>query len=469
MKKSVLMICYYFAPHNGIGAVRPTKLGKYLTRLGYEVTVLCAQNIGALRDTLLERDLAELPRVITVRERSLFRWWKERGLAAEAPAALPARARLPEKALDDARMSEEAARAQRAAAGPQAAAPSAQAKPDTGHGMAALRKRALNALYLWLFHRGDMAFARACTRELLSMDQHFDVALSCYGPLSTHIIGRRAKRLHIADRWVADFRDETSVPFRWQAGWLARYMRRVRRYADAITVATDGFMRMMKLEAFARVVPNGYDPEDTDGAPTPPPEPGTLALAYCGQLYEGKSDLTPVFRALRELASEGVCDPARLRLHYAGRQGEAFAAQAAAFGLAGAVVDHGMLPRTASLALQRAADALLLATWNTPGRTGVVTGKALEYMMAARPVLLCVSGTVPGSEARALIEDAALGVAYEQARAQADAPALKAYLRALYEARMAGDPPPFHPKAEVVESFAYGRIAATFADIIDNV
>ncbi len=34
---------------------------------------------------------------------------------------------------------------------------------------------------------------------------------------------------------------------------------------------------------------------------------------------------------------------------------------------------------------------------------------------------------------------------------------------------MAGQPPPFRPNGEVVGSYAYGRIAATFADIIDNV
>ena len=44
--KTILLISYYFAPQNAIGAVRPTKLAKYLTRMGYEVTVLCANLAG---------------------------------------------------------------------------------------------------------------------------------------------------------------------------------------------------------------------------------------------------------------------------------------------------------------------------------------------------------------------------------------------------------------------------------------
>ena len=39
-KKRILIISYYFAPQNVIGAVRPTKLAKYLTRMGHEVTVI---------------------------------------------------------------------------------------------------------------------------------------------------------------------------------------------------------------------------------------------------------------------------------------------------------------------------------------------------------------------------------------------------------------------------------------------
>jgi hypothetical protein len=49
VKKRVLIISAYFAPQNAIGAVRPTKLAKYLTRMGNAVTVLCGADPGGLR------------------------------------------------------------------------------------------------------------------------------------------------------------------------------------------------------------------------------------------------------------------------------------------------------------------------------------------------------------------------------------------------------------------------------------
>lgn len=464
MSKSVLLVSYYFAPQNVIGAVRPTKLAKYLTRMGYEVTVLCGKSVGALRDPLLERDLAELKDVQIVRERSLFRWWKERGMQPEAPKALTDRPVLPEKA-----MAEDAMRAAAARAKAVKAAVTASEAASVPSAAQQKQNRLLNALYLWLFHRGDMAFARACTRKLLKMDQHFDVVFSCYGPLSVHTVARRAKRFRMADRWIADFRDEVSVPFGWQKGWLARYMRRVRKNADVITGVGREMLSLMHLETFGQVLPNGYDLEDAEMNPAARLEDDALTIAYCGQLYAGHSDVTPVFEAVRALTDSGECDPEHVRFHYAGQQGAAFTTQAARYGLAASVVDHGMLPRGESLALQRASDALLMATWNTPERRGVITGKLLEYMMADRPVLCCVSGKVPRSEARALIDATGIGIAYEAASAATDAPKLRDYIRGLYQARFSGELSPYAPNRDAVAAYHYPRIAASLADLIDNV
>ncbi|MEA4999058.1 MAG: hypothetical protein VB087_06685 [Candidatus Limiplasma sp.] len=456
MAQRLLLISYYFAPRNAIGAVRPTKLAKYLTRMGYEVTVLCAQPYTRQRDPVLQRDMAGVHAVRVVRERSLLRWWKERGQAEPPTPALTERKHLPSEGARDA--------AQDAGAKPLVPAP----QPPPVRKAASRAHRVLDALYRWLTFTADAAFARACLRELDTMGQLFDVVISTYGPHSVHTVARKAKAAGVAARWIADFRDELTVPFRWMQGFQARYLRRVRAQADAITAVSAGFLKMMGLDGLGHVVPNGFDREDAALCEAITLPGDALHFAYCGHIYPGQADLGPVFAAIRALADQGACDPKRLRFHYAGSEGAVFRAAAAREGLADAVVDHGLVSRARSVGLQQAADALLAATWNNARRVGVVTGKLMEYLMAGKPILLCVQGEIPGSDARAIIEETHTGTVYEQACATADIKALQAALLALYQAKMAGAPLPYAPDAQAVQQYDYASIAGAFARLIDN-
>ena len=457
MAQRVLLVSYYYAPQNAIGAVRPTKLAKYLTRMGYEVTVLCGKPYSTARDPVLANDMAGVHAVRAVRERSLLRWWKERGMQTSSTPTLPERAALPAQGVSH--------------EGMQAKATAYQTKPNSSVPATPPQsgKSKLDSLYLWLAFCADAAFARACVRELLLMGEHYDVVISSYGPLSVHTIARWAKRLGIAQRWIADFRDEATVPFSWLKGYLKRYILRVRKHADAITAVSLGFLQMMELENFGQVVPNGYDREDIDVVAPMVLEKDMLTLTYCGHVYPGKADVSPVFSAIRALIDAGVCDPAHVRFHYAGKEGAAFSAAAAHFGLTDRVIDHGFLPRAQSIALQHASDVLMAATWNTAARRGVVTGKLMEYMMADRPILCCVSGELPNSDARTIMQTTRAGFGFEQANATADTKALQAYLQTLYKARIAGDPLPFSPDREAVDGYDYKNIAHTFSKLIDTV
>lgn len=427
MSKSVLLVSRIFAPQNKVGAVRATKLAKYLLRMGYEVTVLAGKNLSPVTDPLLARDLEQMPDVQIVREKSLLRWWKERG-----------------------------------------GTPATGSPPAAGKEGPAKARPLMNALYLMLDDLADAAFTRACIRRVKRAGKNYDVVLSSYGPLSSHTIAHKVKKAGLAHRWIADFRDETAVPFQWQRARLKRYNRMVIQNADCITSISQGLLRVMGMEDGGRVLFNGFDPEDLEGFSAPPKRTDKLAFIHCGQMYGLQRDLSPFFRALAELIGEGTIDSVSVALVYAGRDTRGFIKQAEDAGLGDCLEGHGFMPRDESLALQMAAHVLLLPAWNLKDRQGNVPGKVLEYMMLQMPVVCCVSGDVPQSEIAGILRETNIGLCYEQANHAVDAPRLKAYLAEMIRAFQNGQPMPYAPNREAVGGFTSEGLARKMANIIEE-
>ena len=426
-QKRVLLISRCFAPQNKIGAVRATKLAKYLQRMGYAVTVLAGSDPSPLQDALLARDLKQLADVHLLRTSSLLRLWKEHRPSATASVQ-------PVKAGENAK-------------------PSGFLK---------------NALYLLLDDRDDAAFARACVRRGKELGTRFDVVLSTYGPLSSHTAAYRLKKKGIAKRWIADFRDETAMPFAWQKKRLFRYQQKVICNADRITAVSAGCLRVMGMEEQGAVIFNGFDPEDQQYIPDPPKRTDRLAFIHCGQMYGEKRDLSPFFSALADVIRDGLIAADKVALVYAGRDTYGFVKQANDAGLGSCLEDHGFVPRDEALRLQKAAHVLLLPAWNETNRQGNIPGKFLEYMTLDTPVICCVSGDLGNSEIAAIIRSANLGFCFEEVNRPADMPRLKAYLAALAQAFLHGEPMPYSPNREVIAGFTSEGMARKMANIMEE-
>ncbi|NLV57987.1 MAG: glycosyltransferase [Clostridiales bacterium] len=443
----ILIISYCFAPQNIIGAVRPTKLAKYLARRGHQVTVLCGPGMGGLVDPTLQWDLNELSDVHVVREWNPLRDWKERKGKGKAQDQEPA--------SNEQRIPRAGDRSPKA--------PLAQTLPQP----TSLQQKLRNSFYLLLSRLADRSFARRGWRTLKAMNRHFDVVISSYGPHSVHQIAGKAKAGHMADQWVADFRDPVEYPFSWQRRATRRYVKRVKEHADQITGASPSYLEAMGLNR-GTVVFNGFDPEDLSSASRAQLPQDCLSFVYCGQMYRSKADLRPFFRALWELIQEGVVSKSRVRLDFAGKPGDwsFFFDQARESGLESCTRNHGMLPRDQAIGLQLSAHALLVASWNTQEALGVIPGKLLEALMFNKPVICCVAGAVPSSVAKWLITQMRVGHCFEEAEGEAGHATIKAYLRTLCLAFLAGEALPFSPDPQAVQSYAYPQIAGRFEKLM---
>lgn len=443
--KRILIISYYFAPQNLIGAVRPTKLAKYLTRMGHEVTVICGLGRNGHIDPTLEQDLKELKDVHLIHECNPLRSMQIRKASQSSESK-------PESAP---------------------AAP-VQNSPASANPVHKIIRASANAAYISQFWLADASFRRKAIRELGRLKGTYDFVISSYSPLSVHYIASAAKRRGIAKRWIADFRDEVVMWFQWMNYRKKRYFEMVRREADLICSVSQGTLDMMPLDGSARVLFNGYDREDVPPAETSVRNEKNLRIVYCGQINMCRKnipdrDLTPLFRALRRLMEEKLISEDEISIVYAGGEGQTMRLHAAAGGLEARVQDHGIVSRKKSIELQGTADILLLASANMSHQSGILTGKMFEYMMMDKPIICCMNGDLPGSGIKQVLTETGMGFCCEQAAGTADEEALTAYLRILISCWRKGASMLPDRNEEAIESYAYPGLAKTLDQWMDEI
>ena len=429
----ILFICSAFAPRNVIGAVRPSKMAKYMVRMGHEVTVVSPDvPEGEPRDTLLESPEIQASRRVVVPYAGAYH--RLRGAYRKGGAG-------------------------------------AASASGGASGLKQFARFAVSLLNDLLWTRRVKAALRG-----LAGGEPFDAVISSYPNAAPHFAASWARRRGLAKRWVADFRDP--MVYEWQNAPQKRantfLQRRFEARADVVTVVSRDAMEKFPASAGAgklRWVPNGFDPDDlrgaADAAAGPSPgtaEPGRLVLAYAGGLYGGKRDLSPLFRALRELTDEGAMGDGPVFL-YAGPDEAILRGFARAHGLEGSVRAMGVLERRAALGMQQGADAVVVCSHNSRQDRGILTGKVYECLMLGRPLVTLVNGDMPGSELGRMLDDVGAGAVYEEARHEADFPRLKAFLAGLARQKALGGDVTFNMNEDKKAAYAYGRIAARMAGL----
>jgi glycosyltransferase involved in cell wall biosynthesis len=111
------------------------------------------------------------------------------------------------------------------------------------------------------------------------------------------------------------------------------------------------------------------------------------------------------------------------------------------------------LPRDEALALQRAADTLLVIIDDT--RLGITTNKLFEYLAAARPIIVLGAE----SEAGRVVDELGAGVVVESG----DPPAIAGALQAAVEGRI-----PAVSRNGALGRYSHAAVTERFARVIDE-
>lgn len=389
----ILLVSHAFPPCNSVGAVRPAKLARYLTRRGHEVQVL------ACADQPYPPGLPlEVP---------ADRVHYAPGASVDAPLAWlrGGRARVAQAGL-----------AGRIAA-------------DSGLGR-------LGACYKTLLHWPDACWpwvgAAVRAGRALLRQQPFDLVYATAPPFSALRVAACLARTHGLP-WVAELRDlwTDGHAYRqpaWRRALERRWEASLLRSAQALVTVSgplaEGLARFGKPVWEVR---NGFDPEDFEALARPAGllgEADALDIAFTGNVYDGFYDLDSFCRGLAAYLAGGL----RARVHVAGRNTGALRAAAQRHRIQACFAFQPTQPRRCALALQHHADVLLAFLWPVAAGQGVYSAKLFEYAGAGRPVLAV--GPAGGDAAR-LIAGAGLG------EVCTDATAVSQALRALRQRKLA--------------------------------
>jgi glycosyltransferase involved in cell wall biosynthesis len=351
---NLLLVAYFYPPCRDTGAHRPAALAKWLRRLGHRVTVLTTSAYGT-GDAATEQGV--------VRSADLQR--------------LRARLRGHNRvdALFDA---------------------------DTYSGRPHVLSRIVVPEPLAL------AWAPFALRDALRANsrERFDCVITSSPPESVHLIGRALQRRGVP--WVADLRDgwtfepiRPEFPTAFQRRLDERLERRWLTAADAVVSvsrpAAADLRARLGLEP--ELIPNGWDPDlDAEGPGGSSADrlldPERVSLVYTGRFGSYGRDPTALIRALGVLALEHPEDAVRLELVVAGPLTQDEANLMRRDVAPARIAVAGTLDRTEALALQRAADALLLVA--SSRRTQLLNFKLFEYIAAGPPILALAAGTEAG-------------------------------------------------------------------------
>jgi glycosyltransferase involved in cell wall biosynthesis len=423
-RKRVLIISEIFYPSNRIGGIRPTKLAKYLHKMGYEITVFTSDN------NIDDQSFAPLPFQVIYSHQK------------DGKQTTDNRKRVKPKKQNVNAFIQELKRLKREVFD---------------------LKKNLKFLSSFKMHIADGSIDLS----------GYDCVFSTFGPIGSLLCGLEAKKTRKSIKWINDFRDPmvSQITSRILRPIYKRFQNRSIEKADYTTTVSYGYSKRIGHNAPNKkifVIRNGYDVEDKPQISQAESGASSFSFAYTGTLYEGKRDISVLFEQLNRLINDKDIDKEKVIFHYAGLDYEFLRKQAGKYGLENIIIDHGMVSRTESIKILSESRFLVLSTWNDKGEEGVFPGKILEYMLMEKPIISLVGGALPNSEITKVIVDNRLGISYESAAPQLEKD-LYEWLKEQATRFNDSRPALFDPDSESVSrEFDWNNIVKAFSELIDE-
>lgn len=389
--KTLLLIAYAFPPHARSGTHRNLRFAKYLSELGWEISVLSAKPQHFRRGTPVDEALlAQVPSAVGISRTAVLR-------PLEALVRLRSFIRSIGRRLDQNNASAKVA-------------PAAQ-NTEGGKGLKDWISSALS------FPDAEVGWVPGAVLKGMSLIRRRRIKLifSSGPPHSCHLVGWALKWV-MRVPWVADFRDPwTRRPWLDAASreTLAHrgkvfLERKIVERADLVLLNTDearedfaAFYRNIPSDKFV-TLSNGYNPDSLPRLQETSSRNKAFRAVHAGAFYKKRHPLG-LLRALKALIDEKRLDPKDIHFQFIGPCAlDALGSEMAALNLGDCVEWIPWLDHRKCLEVMASSDLLLLIQ---PGTHLQIPAKVFEYLMLKKKMLAL---TGPGATA-SLIQKYDLG------------------------------------------------------------
>ncbi|MDO5150089.1 MAG: glycosyltransferase [Oscillospiraceae bacterium] len=448
--RKILIVCNHFAPDNAIAAVRLTKIAKYLRKDGYSITVIAEKKNNLLKDKILEMDAAGI-KVLRIenseRQKSRTELYKRLINPIKEPKFNDLDNRI-------------------------------RVNTRTGKEEFYTFETAYPVI-------GSLDYAAEVIRQYdlflnaknyLDRCGDFDYIFTSYGDYFGYFCGEYLHKKFADIPWIFDIRDSI-YRYKFTPDYVSVFAKHVEKnvweHADAIIGVSKGICRRVpqKYRRKVKYISNGYDTSDREGITASNTHNDKMVLSYTGSMYGGLQNLSVLYKCLSELIAAEKIDNANIEIRYAGNEAAfyIFRSQAEKYGLGKLCRYMGKLERRDALKLQSESDILLVASFDyNDGNGGVITGKALEYMSAGKPIISIVTGDLKNSELTRIISDCRLGCTYEEANDREDYQALKSYILKAYNEFMSFGYVKHDPDAGLLKKYDYRYISKRIEKVLNS-
>ena len=350
-RPKLLFLAYPFPPAKAPGCVRTWNMAMYLTRFGWDVTVVTPdpsilRNIEDSETTSRECDEVGIKRILTghgwryLAPNNLKCWNRNLGRLVGGVCRVIA------------------------------------------------RKLGIDAHIGWV-----KSAERACS-HLTKED--VDLIVATGSPFESFGLAKRLSK-KFGRPYVLDYRDPwTGNPHggRLQPPPAAQREARALEDCAAVTIVSPSWGgaldRRFGVGPKLHVVTNGFDPTEMEAVK--PYDFGHCAFVYTGIFYPPKRSISPFLAALKLLRESPQGNAKEWYFHYYGPDERYIREEAGRFGLNDRIVLHGRVPRREALSAVKGANLAVVITSVEEDETledkGIVTGKIFEAVGLAAPVLL---------------------------------------------------------------------------------